>query len=86
MPEEVTSALRQQYNSAFDGEHKAYSQLIYVVEQMLARNGFGNRIATPIPAKIFEDLHLDQEAADTAIALILESADDLDAIAKQMSG
>ncbi len=85
MPDEVITALRQQNNSAYCGEHAEYANLIYIAEQLLARKGFGNRAPAPIPTHLFESLHLEHETAEVTIENILESADDLDSIASQMS-
>ena len=42
MPEELVTALRQQHNAQFDGEHKEYAQILYVATRSLRRHGFGD--------------------------------------------
>ena len=84
MPDEVVVALRHQSNPYFDGEHSTYAKLNYVAKQMLANRGFGEILPAEIPASVFETLHLDQEMAMSTIENILESGDDLDAIAEKM--
>ncbi len=84
MPEEVVAALRHQSNPRYEGENQAYAKLIYVAKQMLANRGFGDILPTEIPTQVFESLHLDQEMALATIENILESGDDLDAIAEKM--
>ena len=86
MPEEVVTALRQQNNVDYDGEHSAYAKLIYVANQMLANAGFGETLPAEIPDHVFASLHLDKEMALATVENILESGDDLNAIAEKMQG
>ncbi len=86
MPEEVVSAIRNQNNPWFDGENKVYANLNFVARNLLAERGFGSTQALKIPEKIFEDLHLDLDTANNSVDSILESGDDLDAIAEQLRG
>lgn len=84
MPEEVVGALRFQSNPNYSGDHAAYAKLNYVAKQMLANSGFGSMLPAEIPDSIFGSLHLDKEMAIATIENILESGDDLDAIAEKM--
>ena len=84
MPEEVVTALRQQYNSQYKGNFNVYAKLIYVARQILAQKGFGQMMGSPLDTNIYTELHLDQEAAELTVENILESGDDLDAIADKM--
>ena len=86
MPEEVVSALRQQNNTGFIGEHAVYSNLIYVAKQMLAERGFGEGFGLPIPDDVLGSLHLDPNTAKSTIDNIVEAGEDLDAIAEKMRG
>lgn len=86
MPDEVVTALRQQANPCFDGEHASYARLNYVARQMLANHGIGHNTPQEIPQSVFDDLHLDPEQAQHTLDNILEASDDLDAIAEKMRG
>ena len=86
MPDEIVVALRQEHNPEYDGEHKLYAKLIYVAQAMMANAGFGSRLPSPIPHRLFKELHLDPETAEITIANILESGGDLEAIAEKMRG
>eukprot|EP01026_Neomeris_dumetosa_P011271 TRINITY_DN140705_c0_g1_i1.p1 TRINITY_DN140705_c0_g1~~TRINITY_DN140705_c0_g1_i1.p1 ORF type:complete len:139 (+),score=6.44 TRINITY_DN140705_c0_g1_i1:42-458(+) len=86
MPSEVVTALRQKYNVAYNGENQAYSKLVYVAHYQLANLGFGESLGGEIPESVFADLHLDPETARATVENILESGDDLDAIAEKMRG
>ncbi len=86
MPTEVVTALRQKFNTTFDGEHQQYAKLTYVAQYLLANLGFGDSLGGEIPQHLFTDLHLDQETATVTVENILESGEDLDAIAEKMRG
>jgi len=84
LPTEVTVALRQQSNPQYRGEHATYSKLNFVARQLLSNVGLGAQLPNEIPAKVFEDLNLSPDQARQTLQNILESADDLDAIAEKM--
>ncbi len=86
MPEEVVTALRQKFNTSYDGENQQYAKLVYVAQALLANGGFGDSLGTEIPESLFTDLHLDPETARVTIENILESGDDLDEIAENLRG
>lgn len=84
MPAEVVTALRQQHNPHYSGDNHCYAKLNYVAKQMLANRGFGETLPAAINDDVFQLLHLDQEMALATVDNILESGDDLDAIAEKM--
>ncbi|SMF24634.1 HD-like signal output (HDOD) domain, no enzymatic activity [Alteromonadaceae bacterium Bs31] len=86
MPEEVVVALRQQNNPKFDGVNAEYAKLVYIAQAMLANAGFGSGSPRQIPDSLFTELHLDAATAKITVDNILESGQDLDAIAEQMRG
>ncbi len=86
MPNEVVVALRQKYNTSYDGDNNCYAKLVYVAKYMLANHGFGETLGIDIPDELFEELHLDRETATVTVENILEAGDDLDAIAEKMRG
>lgn len=86
MPAEVVVALRQLHNPKYDGEFAVYSKLVHLAQSMLANAGYSQVIARPIPPRLFQELHLDEKTARITTENILESGDDLDAIAEKMRG
>jgi Predicted signal transduction protein len=86
MPSEVVTALRQQNNPHYHGEHCKYSKLLFIAQNLLAKAGFGDNLGIDLPESIYADLHLDMETASIAIENILESGEDLDALAEKMRG
>lgn len=86
MPEEVVIAMRHQNNPYYQGEHSAYPKLVYIARQLLANRGFGNGAYQEIPDQAFDELHLDPAAANITVENIMESAEDLQAIAEKIQG
>lgn len=86
MPDEVVTALRHQYDLGYQGEHHQYPKLVYLAQQLLAKFGFGGTCVQHIPQSLYQDLYLDEEASLITVQNILESGEDLDAIAEKMRG
>lgn len=77
MPEELVTALRQQHNAQFDGEHKEYAQILYIATRALRRHGFGDGpFETPEPWML-DDLDLSAEAIDDVTSSLMNKMDDL---------
>lgn len=85
MPDEVVIALRHQGNPEYSGEHAVYPKLIFLAQRLLHQRGIGAGPKLDVPEHIFSDLGLDAEQAHAAVDNILESSEDLDVIANQMS-
>ncbi|WP_347332556.1 HDOD domain-containing protein [Marinimicrobium locisalis] len=85
MPEEVVLAIRHQGNPDYQGEHHQYAKLIYVAERLLVQQGIGFGPKLEIPDRVFAELDLDREKAEATVANVIESQDDLDHIALQIS-
>lgn len=86
MPVEVVTALRQQNNPDYQGEHAAYPKLIFIARQMLINKGYSHGVYQEIPESLFDELHLDAQTADITVENILESASDLESIAEKIQG
>ncbi len=84
MPDEVVVALRQQKSPFYEGEHAAYGGLLFMATQLLRQRGLVAGPALPIPAALYEQLHLDPKDAEDALQEILESADDLTSMANSL--
>lgn len=84
MPTEVVVALRQLNNPKYEGELAVYPKLVHLAQCMLANAGYGLMMKRPIPPQLFQELHLDEKTARITTENILESGDDLDAIAEKM--
>lgn len=85
MPEEVVVGLRFQNNPNYQGEHAIYAKLVFVAKRLLQQHNIGRGPKLAVPAHLFEELHLDPEKANTTVANIIESSDDLKHIAHELS-
>jgi len=85
MPEEVVVALRHQNNPGYQGEHSEYAKLIFVAQRLQAQYGIGIGPKLEIPESVLADLHLDQAKIQAAMENVIESMEDLDHIALQLS-
>ena len=81
LPEEVCVGLRYQNDADYDGPHHAYANIMFVAMRLLRRHGIGNAPVEPIPAEMFERLHLDPEKAVLAIQNVIDASDEITTIA-----
>ena len=86
VPPEIVTALRHQASPGYDGEHHEYAKLVRVAQLLLSQRGFGNGPSTEVPAHLYEQLHLEPEAAAAVLDEVMESLDELDGIARQLGG
>jgi len=84
MPEEVIISLRHQKNNEFDGVNSEYSNLLHLTHHLLAEAGLFSAPAEPIDEGIYERLHLPKAKANEAIQQLLESQEDVAAVANLM--
>ena len=85
MPDEVCTALRFQNEGSYEGEHSAYGNLLFVAMRLLRHHGIGDAPLEPVPAAVYERLHLDPEDAMEAISTLMESSAELNIIANNMA-
>lgn len=85
MPPEVCTALRYQNDPDYQGEHAQYAALIYVATRLLREHGIGDGPLEPIPAAFFERLHLTPEKARDVIQGVIDSGEQLRAIAANLA-
>ncbi|HTF96170.1 MAG TPA: HDOD domain-containing protein [Cellvibrio sp.] len=85
MPEEVVTGLRYQNSPGYQGEFASYAKLIFVAQRLLQQHNIIRGPKLAIPPHVYEELHLDPEKANTTVANIIESSDDLKHIAHELS-
>ena len=81
MPEEVIMALRHQKNSAFDGGNAEYASLLNLTQHLLADAGIFTGSIEPLEEGAYERLNITKENATAAIERLLESQEDVAAVA-----
>ncbi|MCJ8314394.1 MAG: HDOD domain-containing protein [Saccharospirillaceae bacterium] len=86
MPDEVCMALRHQNMPEYRGLHSDYAYMVYLTKQKLRQFGVINGPILPIDPAIYELLHVTEEAVDEVFETILESKEELDAIARGLGG
>lgn len=85
MPDEISTAVRQQNNPAYQGEHSAYARLLYVSTRALRRHGVGDApYEMPNPA-VLESLGLTQEDVEEATGNIMAEIDELSELSRLLS-
>jgi len=85
MPGEIVTALRWQQDSSYSGDFSMYPNLLFLANQLLRQQGIGDSDAQPIPAELYERLHLDPEEASLAVQKTLDNADHLKSIARNLA-
>ncbi|NHN38866.1 HDOD domain-containing protein [Pseudomaricurvus alcaniphilus] len=87
MPDEVVVALRyQNMENVGDREHGEYAKLLLVAQRLLQQRGIGQGPQLAVPDHIYAELHLDPDKARQALDAVMESVDNLDSIASQLTG
>ena len=86
MPEEVVIALRYQNSPNYSGDFAVYSKLLYTAQAKLRERSVGIGPLRKISPQMYDELRLDPQQADITIDNIIDSADELGIIAKQLAG
>lgn len=85
MPPEIVTALRHQKNPDYQGEHQAFSGLLFIATQLLRKQGVLSGPAQPIPPELYQRLGLDPAKVAEALNELLLTADELTAIATNLA-
>jgi HD-like signal output (HDOD) protein/prolyl-tRNA editing enzyme YbaK/EbsC (Cys-tRNA(Pro) deacylase) len=87
MPETICNALRHQGDPEYSGDDWEYSLLLYLANKLLQERGLMMGASNEeIDESVYKRLNIDPNAAAEAIENLLESSEELQAMAKQMSG
>ena len=81
MPEEVISALRFQKNPAAADEHGQYACLLKLSQHLLTKSGIIQGPCEILDEQVYATLHISKEQAEQAMQQLLESQEDVVAIA-----
>jgi len=84
MPEELVTAMRQQHNPEYEGEHCEFSRLLYIATRSLRRHGFGDGPYENPEAYVLDYLGLRPDAVDETTCRVLEKIDDLSGMVQMM--
>ncbi|HTO58834.1 MAG TPA: HDOD domain-containing protein [Pseudomonadales bacterium] len=81
VPKPVSDAVRFQYVDDHVGPHATYVGLLRLTHQVLANRGLSDAPRGPIDQQLLAKLSLDASAIDNVLAVISESAEQLDGMA-----
>jgi HD-like signal output (HDOD) protein/prolyl-tRNA editing enzyme YbaK/EbsC (Cys-tRNA(Pro) deacylase) len=84
MPEEVVTAMRFQKNPYYMGDHALYSNLLFLVVQLLRQKGIGDGPVQPIPQSVWERLNLEPDCVRDIVQELMVMSDELQTLAKNM--
>jgi HD-like signal output (HDOD) protein len=84
MPEEVISALRFQKHPTATEEHAEYACLLKLSQNLLVQAGIIQGVAEDLDEQIYSTLHITREQTEQAMQQLLESQEDVVAIANLM--
>ncbi|MGH1484695.1 MAG: HDOD domain-containing protein [Cellvibrionaceae bacterium] len=85
MPDTICNALRHQSDPEYKGDDWEYSSLLYLSSKLLQERGLlMGASSEPIDESVFKRLNITREAATEAIDNLMESSEELQAMAKQM--
>ena len=82
MPEEVTIAIQYQHDPMYSGKHCTYPNLIFMALRLLRQEGIGDAPLEEVPDYLFERYELDREQVMEKVRSVVESADEIAAIAQ----
>lgn len=86
MPDEVTQAIRQQKNPAFDGHFDVYAKLLWLGRQLLIERGIALGGGEYVEDSFYDDLGLDRGKVAEQFDELVASKDSVLAIAGMMQG
>lgn len=85
MPEELVTAMRQQHNPYYEGEHADYARLLYVATRSLRRHGFGDGPFEQPEDFLLDTLFLRADSVDEVTVNLLERMDDLSEMVQMLN-
>jgi HD-like signal output (HDOD) protein/prolyl-tRNA editing enzyme YbaK/EbsC (Cys-tRNA(Pro) deacylase) len=85
MPEAVVLSCREHHNEAYRGDQAEYPRLMLCVDHLLRAHGIGEGADGDPPAATLMELGLDLARAQQLTRKLLESAETLDAMARQLA-
>ncbi len=85
MPEVIVSCCAEHHNEAYAGEHAVYVQLMLCVDHLLRAHHIGDGAEGAPPAAILTALGLDLGQAQMITVKLLDSAESLEAMARQIA-
>ena len=86
MPSELVTAVREHHNEQYCEEHAAYAQLVLLSDQLLRGYDIGDGAAEDPPPMVLTALGLDIDAVLRLTQQVVEDAEGLNGVVRQMAG
>lgn len=86
MPPQLVVATREHHNEAYSGEHAHYALLLLLSDHLLRGYDIGDGAAEDPPPLVFTSLGLDSEAVLRLTQQVVEDAEGLEGMARQLAG
>ena len=86
LPDEVCTAIRYQNEPSYKGEFSMLSQMLYMSSRMLRQHNLNDAPLEQLPEALVKSLNLDMDKARDGLAKVLDSKDELQEMARQLTG
>lgn len=86
IPDEVCTAIRYQNEPNYMGESSVLSRLLYVASRMLRQHNLNDAPLETLPQSLLDSLHLDETKAAAGLEKVLDSQEELQEMARQLTG
>lgn len=86
LPDEVCTAIRYQNEPSYKGEHSMLSQMLYMSSRMLRQHNLNDAPLESLPEALKNSLNLDMDKAKDGLERVLDSRDELQEMARQLTG
>lgn len=84
MPDEIVTSIRQQKNPLFRGEYDVYPRLLWLGRQLLTTRGVPLGISEPVSDEFYQSLGLDRALVEAEFDELVNSKDNIMAMAGMM--
>lgn len=84
MPDEIITTVREHHNEVHRGDHSAYVHLMIVVDCLLKCHGIGDGPSRSVPPGSLNHLGLDLHQATAITEQLIEEAEGLNGLARQL--
>ena len=86
LPDEVCTAIRYQNEPSYKGEHSMLSQMLYMSSRMLRQHNLNDAPLESLPEALENSLNLNMDKAKDGLERVLDSRDELQEMARQLTG
>ena len=85
MPKEISIAIAEHHNPAYNGPHAEYARLVLLADTLLKRNDIGDGDSDELPLDVIEALGLVEQQVENALEKTIQGSEQLENMAKQLA-